>query len=108
MFAITRNVINDHFRSMNKHKLISLDTLREIISSKKDPEGIVIHAETTDNLSKSLNTLSARERNMVALKFGANLKNKEITHLLGMTESNVGIVLFRAMKKLKKELEGNL
>lgn len=46
-----------------------------------------------------------RERNIVALKFGGNLKNKEIAGIIDITESNVGVILYRIMKKLKTEME---
>lgn len=105
LLAIARNVVNDHFRSRKKHRFFSLDTLRELVSSKKDPEGLVIQGEDSDRLSKALNTLSAKERHLVALKFGGDLKNKEIAALLNMTESNVGVSLYRTMKKLKNEME---
>lgn len=105
LFAIARNVVNDYFRSQRKNRYFSLDTVMELVSRKKDPEGIVIKGETNDSLSKALNTLNPRERNIVALKFGAGLKNKEIAELLGMSESNVGVVLYRTMKILKNEME---
>lgn len=52
----------------------------------------------------ALDTLSAKERNIVALKFGADLKNTEIASLTGISESNVGVILYRSMKKLKAEI----
>lgn len=42
---------------------------------------------------------------MVALKFGAELKNTEISELLGISEDNVGVQCYRIMKKLRKILE---
>jgi RNA polymerase sigma-70 factor (ECF subfamily) len=105
LFAVARNVVNDYFRDQKKHRILSFDTIHELVSRKKDPEGIVIKGETSDMLSKALNTLSARDRNIVALKFGATLKNKEIAELLHMTESNIGIILYRMLKKLKNEIE---
>ncbi len=105
LFAIARNVVNDYFREHKKRKILSFDTLRELVSTKKDPEGILIKQETNDRLLKALNTLNARDRNIVALKFGAALKNKEIAVLLKLTESNVGIKVYRILKKLKVEIE---
>lgn len=105
VFAIARNVVNDYFRSLKKHKLFSLDTIKELVSKEKTPEGIVVIAETNAKLSKVLDTLEKRERNIVALKFGANIKNKEIAQILDITESNVGVILYRTMKKLKIEME---
>lgn len=105
LFAITRNVVNDYFRSQKKFKMISFDKIKELVSRKKDPEEMVIKSEGKDNLSKALNSLSAKERNIVALKFGAGLKNKEIAELLQKTESNIGIMIHRLLKKLKNEME---
>ncbi len=108
LFAIARNVVNDYFRGQKKHRFFSLESIRELVSSKKDPEGIVIEGETNDMLSKALNTLSARERNIVALRFGGNLKNREIAEILDLTESNVGVTLYRTMRKLKNEMKGEV
>ncbi len=105
LLAIARNVVNDHFRNQKKHRLFSLDTIQELVSNKKDPEGIVIQGETNDTLLKALHTLDAKERHLVALKFGGNLKNTEIAVLLDMSESNVGVSLYRTMKKLRNEME---
>ncbi|NMM64518.1 sigma-70 family RNA polymerase sigma factor [Clostridium sp. P21] len=105
MFAIARNVVNDYFRSLKKHRLFSIDKIKELISRENNPEDIVLIAETNDKLSKALKVLNSKERNMVALKFGGNLKNKEIAEILELTESNVGVILYRVMKKLKVEME---
>lgn len=105
LFAIARNVVNDYFRKLQKYKLFSLDKIKELISPKKNPEDIVQITEINKELAKALNILNEREKNIIALKFGADLKNVEIAEVLELTESNVGVILFRAMKKLKKELE---
>lgn len=105
LFAIARNVVNDYFREQKKRKILSFDTLRQLVSTKKDPEGIAIREEANDRLLKALNTLNQGERNILALKFGAALKNKEIAELLKLTESNVGIKVYRILKKLKVEIE---
>jgi RNA polymerase sigma-70 factor (ECF subfamily) len=105
MFAIARNVVNDYFRSLKKHRLFSIDKIKELMSRENNPEDIVLIAETNDKLSKALKVLNSKERNIVALKFGGNLKNKEIAEILDFTESNVGVILYRVMKKLKVEME---
>lgn len=105
MFAIARNVVNDYFRSIKKHKFFSLDNIVELFSRDNNPEDMAVIAETNDKLLKSINTLNSREKNIIALKFGGNLKNTEIAEILDMTESNVGVILYRTMKKLKIQLE---
>lgn len=105
VFAISRNVVNDYFRSLKKHKTFSLDLIKEFVSGKQTPEDIVEIAETNDELLKALRVLDEREKNIVALKFGAELKNREIAEILNLTESNVGVILYRTMKRLKIQLE---
>ena len=105
LFAIARNIVNDYFRSLKKTQIFSLDAIKELVSKKKTPEDIVEISETNDELLMALKILDTRERNIIALKFGADLRNKEIAEILDLTESNIGVILYRTMKKLKKELE---
>lgn len=71
---------------------------------QKDPENLILREERSDKLIGALNKLDERERNLVALKFGACLRNTEVAQITGLSESNIGVILYRAMKKLKAEL----
>ncbi|GAA4832399.1 sigma-70 family RNA polymerase sigma factor [Paenibacillus vulneris] len=104
LFAIARNVVNDYFRSEKRRRLFSLDGFKELVSGRKGPERLAIEGEVNDSLLQALEALSARERNLIALKFGAQLKNTEIAELLHITVDNVGVILYRSMKKLRKTL----
>jgi len=104
LFTIVRNVVNDYFRSQKKHQWISIESILHLKSESKEPEELMINAEAKDELLEAVKTLNVDERNLVACKFGANLKNKEIAQVLGISESNVGVKLYRIMKKLKTKL----
>jgi RNA polymerase sigma-70 factor (ECF subfamily) len=39
------------------------------------------------------------------MKFAAGLKNSEIASVLGISSSNIGVVLYRSLKKLHKLLD---
>jgi RNA polymerase sigma-70 factor (ECF subfamily) len=45
--------------------------------------------------------LSQRDQEVVALKYGAGLNNREIASLTGLGESNVGTLLHRAVHELR-------
>lgn len=105
VFAIARNKVNDYFRALKRRNFFSLDAIKDFIAGEKTPENQAIQAEENRELFKALETLDKREKNVVALKFGAQLKNIEIAQILDITESNVGVILYRTMKKLKKEIE---
>jgi RNA polymerase sigma factor (sigma-70 family) len=50
----------------------------------------------------ALGRLSAADRDLVALKFAGGLSNGEIARVLGVSESNAGTRLHRAVMKLRK------
>ncbi|AAK79476.1 RNA polymerase sigma-70 factor (ECF subfamily) [Clostridium acetobutylicum] len=105
LFTIARNVLNDYFRGLKRHTLFSLDVFKELLSNEPNPEEAILKEEANYKLLKALKILSKKERHIIALKFGANLKNKEISELLGIKSNNVGIILFRTIKKLKSQME---
>ncbi|CAH1216467.1 ECF RNA polymerase sigma factor SigD [Paenibacillus auburnensis] len=104
LFAIARNVVNDYYRSLKRTRFFPLEAVRELVSGRQAPEEHLLEGERSGRLNLALDILTAKERNIVALKFGADLKNKEIARLTGMSESNVGVILYRSMKKLKSEI----
>ncbi len=49
--------------------------------------------------------LKERERDLIGLKFAGGLTNRRIAELTGLSESNVGIILYRTIRKLRTELK---
>jgi RNA polymerase sigma-70 factor (ECF subfamily) len=49
--------------------------------------------------------LAERDRELVALKYGAELTNRTIAEMTGLTESNVGTILHRIVSALRREWE---
>jgi DNA-directed RNA polymerase specialized sigma24 family protein len=50
-------------------------------------------------------SLSIPEREIMSLKFGARLANRDIARILGLTEAGVGIKLGQSLLKLKDTLQ---
>ncbi|HBK54004.1 MAG TPA: hypothetical protein DDZ44_08720 [Syntrophomonas wolfei] len=74
------------------------------------PSAKSLRNETHNELLAALATLGDRERNIIAMRFAANLKNREIASLLGLSENNVGIIVYRSLRQLREILankEGN-
>jgi RNA polymerase sigma-70 factor (ECF subfamily) len=57
------------------------------------------------HLSRLLARLAERERELVALKYGAGLTNRAIARISGLSESNVSTILYRVTHQLRIELE---
>lgn len=105
LFAIVRNGVTDYFRTQKKRRFTSLDSLLELIFPKPSPEELAIREDNNQALFKALAKLREKERNIIAMKYGAGLKNSEIAQIMGVSESNIGVVLYRSLKKLHLSLQ---
>ena len=47
-------------------------------------------------------SLPDRERDLIALRYGAGLSNRAIAPLVGLSESNVGTILQRTVQQLRE------
>jgi len=104
LFAIARNAVSDHLRAQRRRHWLSLEVLRDRASRAPQPEEIAIRNETRDELLAAVARLSERERDLIGLKFAAGLTNRRIAEITGLSESNVGVILYRAVRRLRAEL----
>ncbi len=56
-------------------------------------------------LLAAVKLLAPHEQEILALKFGAELTNRQIAQLVGRSESSVGVILYRGLRMLRKMLE---
>lgn len=101
LFGIAQKVAVDHFRKRKNE--IPLDSVNFPSSQKVEKE--IESKADAERLASILKILSDRERMLISLKYGAELNNREIARQAGLSESNVGTILFRAVTKLRKEWE---
>jgi RNA polymerase sigma factor (sigma-70 family) len=101
MFAIARNVVNNHRRAMKHRNWLSLDNLCDFPNHELSPEDGLIHSEIQDALLIAMEKLSERERDLLSLKFAGKFTNRRIHDITGLSESNVGIILYRSLQKLR-------
>ncbi|MBL8045835.1 MAG: RNA polymerase sigma factor [Anaerolineales bacterium] len=102
LFSIARNVAADFFR--RERPTAPLEEANAL-PGEEAPEVIVQQRLMFARLAALLAQLPERERELIALKYGAELNNREIAKLTGLSESNVGTVLSRAVQKLRTEWE---
>jgi RNA polymerase sigma-70 factor (ECF subfamily) len=105
LFTIARNVAIDHYR---QHRVeLPLDDLQYHADDAGDqsPDQLVERRDEFARLAALLAQRPERERELLALKYGAGLTNREIARITGLTESNVGTILHRAVHVLRAEWE---
>ena len=106
LFAIARNTVNDYLRALRRRRWLSFERLAEHPSSDPPPEVVVARRAIRRKLLEAVAHLNERDRDLIALKFSAGLNNRRIAEMMGMSESNVGVSLYRAMQKLRQHLRG--
>lgn len=104
LFAIARNEVNAHLRTLGRHPCLPIDDFQEHPSESPSPEQILIALENSHELLSAVEKLSERERDLIGLKFGARLTNRQIASMTSLSESNVGVILYRAIVKLRSQL----
>ncbi len=82
-----------------------LERMQKTDNSSLDPERCAESALVELNIKKALERLSAKERSIFVLKHYHDLKLKEISEILGISLGTVKSTLFRAMRRLRKELD---
>lgn len=102
LFTIARNVATDYVRQQRSEVLI--EDLQER-ATERTTEEIVRKQIDFERLEVLLARLPARDRELVALKYGAALSNRAIAQLIGLSESNVGTILYRLVQTLRTEWE---
>ena len=102
LFTIARNVAIDHFHK-REHE-IPLEIVPEQADSISVEETVQRNHDFA-RLSSVLAQLPIRERELVAFKYGGGLTNREIARLTRLSESNVGVILYRVVEKLRVEME---
>lgn len=104
LFTVARNLVTDTLRSQRRRRWFSLEQVSDQPQRLPLPEEQVIHSEMQDALLAALTVLNDRERDLLALKFVAQMTNRRIAEVTGLSESNVGVILHRALAKLRGEL----
>lgn len=101
LYRIARNTLIDYYRKNSNKKNIQINDEDIAVSNEKQPLEVLIDTFTQEKLLHLLEELPLRERNIIYLKFFDGYTNKTISKLTGLTETNVGTILFRAIKKLR-------
>jgi RNA polymerase sigma-70 factor (ECF subfamily) len=102
ILTIARNTVLNHWRAARE---TPLESIPEPASPAPSPELSAEQNEERAALFRALLSLDYRSRELVALKFFARLTNREIAGIAGLTESNVGVIVYRALHDLQRILE---
>ena len=107
IFRIARSVVTDHLRAQRRWTMVPIEWLSERHAVEATAEAAVAHSEVVDRLVGGLKRLRHRDRDLLGMKFGADLTNRDIAQVTGLTEGHVSVLLRRALDRLKMDLESH-
>jgi RNA polymerase sigma-70 factor (ECF subfamily) len=72
----------------------------------RSPEDAAVFQSDAARLAALLERLPERDRELLSLKYGADMTNRDIAAATGLSESNVGTILHRAVQTLRLQWPG--
>lgn len=104
LLTIARNLVIDHYRaSGHRSSEVELSQLPE--SAEPGASGPDATLGISHELAVALADLGDRERELIALRFGADCSGPEIARLTGLTLANVQQIMSRSLRRLRATLE---
>ena len=99
LLAIARNLLIDHLRAARSD---DVDEVRlAAIPAAPDRHSLGVDPD----LERALAQLGSRDREVIALRFGADLTSGEIAELTGLTAPNVQQILSRSLRRMRATMD---
>ena len=102
LYAIALNCLRDHVR---RNAALDRALERTPVRVGDDSYEALEHIESRDDLGKALASLSEEEREVVSLRYGADLTVPEISRLKKEKLTTIEGRLYRGLRKLRDELD---
>ncbi len=107
LFGIVRHVVGAALRRSRFSAWLPWEAYQRRPAPGPLPEDIAVQRDLQARLGQALAQLPDRQRDLLGLKFAAGLNNRQIAALVGLSEQNVGVILFRAIGRLREWMVGN-
>jgi len=105
LFKVAQNTFYDSLREGKRKKKISIEDVPPIKAEEAGPEEKAVKSESRELLERHLFKLPRRERDIIYMKFYEGYTNRAIAKLTGLSETNVGTILYRTLRRLRKQLQ---
>ena len=109
LYQIARNLVIDHYRSKSRKNTISIDFQeqeynKEIEDQRNDLEKIVFLSLEIEQIRNDLANIRQDYQDVIIWHYLDDLSVQEIAEILNKSEQAVRVMLHRALKALKQQL----
>ena len=112
LFTVCRNHCYDLIKRNRRTSNLEESEISYITSNDDNPFQVISFLESREEIDEKIKILyslieelPSRQREVMRLKFQANLSYKEIAETIGISTSNVGFVMHSALKKLREDMK---
>lgn len=102
VYKIATNTLIDHYRKSSVKNEFTVEEFPEVLDENQDPKKEMVLKEDQVKVRRILAELPAQYQEILLLKFFSQLSNIEISETLEISANNVGVLLYRALKKFDK------
>ncbi|NQV12213.1 RNA polymerase sigma factor [Candidatus Uhrbacteria bacterium] len=103
LYRIATNTVIDHYRRQGKRQEMDIEPMVHLESSDPSPEQYASDSVDRENVEEVLGKLPEKDQEVLQLKFFAQFSNIEIAETLGISVSNAGVRVYRALKKFEEK-----
>jgi RNA polymerase sigma factor (sigma-70 family) len=104
VLTIARNQLTDHYRRQSHRDTVSTDQHPLLLDTLRSDDWIAQRLTHAD-LHGWLEQLGQREREILALRYGADLRATEIADLTGLSAANIHQIVSRSLRRLRELAE---
>jgi len=106
LIRVVKNAALNYAKRKARERLVYQRAFREDHRQEETGEGLLVKKETSEEVKKALEELPDNLRMVLILKEYADMNYKEIGKVLGISEGNVKVRVFRARERLASLLAG--
>ena len=101
IFQIARNEMYDEFKKQKKNHHKDIEEVSYMISGDFTIDDTIEEVENSSTLKRAINMLSPEKKEVIVLSKFKELKYKEVGEIVGCSEGNARIKVYRAINELK-------
>lgn len=105
VFSIARNVHIDHYRKNKKSATDALDKVYQDFGHEDHGERMLIEKEKYESMYRAIGMLDPDKRELITMVKLNEMKYKDVARIVGLTEGNLKVKIFRITKELRSLIE---
>jgi RNA polymerase sigma-70 factor (ECF subfamily) len=106
LIRVVKNAALNYAKRKERERKAYQRAFKEDTRQQETGEGILVKKETSEEVQRALNKLPENLRMVLIFKEYAEMNYKEIGRVLGISEGNVKVRVFRARERLAAILQG--